>query len=136
MTTELPLRVLIVDDNDLTRSLLQIILRGAKFDVVGEAATAAEGLSTAKSLRPDIVLLDNNMPGGNGIDIVKPLRTALPKSMILMVTTNSEDEVIQSAMRQGANGFVVKPFNTMSVIQTINDARKHFVFADPAAPRL
>lgn len=134
MATELPLRVLIIDDNELTRSLLQLILRSAKYDVVGDAADAQSGLAMAKSLFPDIILLDNNMPGGNGIDIVKPLRMALPKAIILMVTTSSEQEVIDAAIVAGASGFVLKPFNTQSVLNTIAESGRQFVLANPAVP--
>lgn len=128
-----PLRVLIIDDNELTRSLLNVILRGSQYKVIGEAADASSGLTMAKSLRPNIILLDNNMPNGNGIDIVKPLKMALPRAVILMVTTQSEEETIRAAMELGASGFVIKPFNTQSVLGTIAEASKHFVLAAPAS---
>jgi two-component system, chemotaxis family, chemotaxis protein CheY len=134
MSNAQPLRVVIIDDNELTRSLLRVILRGALYQVVGEAVDAASGLAMGKSLRPDIILLDNNMPNGNGVDIIKPLKQAVPKAVILMVTTQSEEEMIQAAMDRGASGFVVKPFNTQSVLGTIAKASKHFVLAAPATP--
>ncbi len=129
-----PLRVIIIDDNELTRPLLRVILRGSVYQVVGEAVDASSGLALTKSLRPDIILLDNNMPNGDGIDIVKPLRQALPKAVILMVTTQSEEEMIQAAMDLGADGFVIKPFNTQSVLGTIAKASTHFVLTAPATP--
>lgn len=89
----------------------------------------------AKSHHPDIVFLDNHMPGGNAIDIVKPLRMALPRAVILIETNSSEQEVIELAMTDGASGFVVKPFNTQSVLSTIAQASREFVLANPAAPR-
>lgn len=134
MSDTRPLQVLIIDDNELTRSLLKVILRSSTYQVAGEAADASSGLAMAKSLRPQIILLDNNMPNGNGIDIIKPLKQALPKAVILMVTTQSEDEIIQAAMELGASGFVIKPFNTQSVLGTIANASKHFVLASPATP--
>ena len=126
-----PLQVLIIDDNELTRSLLKVILRGSVYHVAGEAVDASSGLAMAKALRPNIILLDNNMPNGNGIDIIKPLKIALPWVEILMVTTHSEEEIIQAAMEQGASGFVIKPFNTQSVLGTIAKASKRFVLAAP-----
>ena len=124
-----PLRVIIIDDNELTRSLLRVILRGSVYQVVGEAVDASSGLALAKSLRPNIILLDNNMPNGNGIDIIKPIKQALPKAVVLMVTTENEEETIQAAMEFGASGFVIKPFNTQSVLGTIAKASTHFVLA-------
>lgn len=126
------IRIVVVDDNDLTRSLLHVILRGGEYVVVGEATTAKEGLELAKKLRPDVVLLDQNMPNGNGLDIIQPLRAALPDLIILMVTTQSDEKVIRGAMERGANGFVVKPFNTASVLESMRKATQQFVLAAPA----
>jgi len=125
-------RVLIVDDNELTRSLLQLILRGGSYNVVGEATNAQMGLELAKKLKPDVILLDQNMPNGNGLDIIEPLRAGLPNAVILMVTTQNDNRVINGAMERGANGFIVKPFNTASVLETMAKATEKFVLA-PAA---
>ena len=132
--TIMPSNVLVIDDNELTRSLLLLILRGAKYNVVGSAENVARGLAMAKSLRPDIILLDNHMPDGDGVDCIKTLRRELPKSIILMITTNSDQGVIDKAMANGANGFVIKPFNTQSVLGTIDKVNQQFVLANPAAP--
>lgn len=125
-------RVLIIDDNELTRSLLQLILRGGAYNVVGEATQAQMGLEMAIKLKPQVVLLDQNMPNGNGLEIVAPLRASLPNAVILMVTTQNDQKVIRGAMERGANGFVVKPFNTASVLETMAKATENFVLA-PAA---
>lgn len=126
------IRVLIVDDNELTRSLLQFILRSDEYNVVGEATNAREGMEMARKFSPDVILLDHNMPNGYGLDIVAPLRQMLPESIILMVTTQSDQKVVNGAMERGANGFVVKPFNTTSVLATMREATKKFVLASPA----
>lgn len=106
------------------------------YDVVGEAATAKAALEMAKNLHPNIILLDNNMPGGKGIDIVPELRRALPRAVILMVTTQSEQDMIDAAIRRGASGFVIKPFNTQSLLDTIANASRHFVLAEAAKPQV
>jgi two-component system chemotaxis response regulator CheY len=109
-----------------------LILRGGSYNVVGEATNAQGGLELAKKLKPQVVLLDQNMPNGNGLEIIQPLRAALPNSVILMVTTQNDERVIRSAMERGANGFVVKPFNTASVLESMAKATEKFVLA-PAA---
>jgi two-component system chemotaxis response regulator CheY len=124
-----PLRILIVDDNELTRSLLQVILRSAEYQVIGEAADAQTGLAKAKAWHPDIVLLDNNMPNGQGIDIIVPIKQALPKTVILMVTAQGDDVMVKAAMERGASGFVIKPFNTESVLGTIKKVKDKFFLA-------
>lgn len=125
-------RVVIVDDNELTRSLLQLILRGGSYNVVGEATNAKMGLDLALKLKPDVVLLDQNMPNGNGIDIIQPIHASLPNTVVLMVTTQSDQRIINGAMERGANGFIVKPFNTASVLETMAKATEKFVLAAPA----
>jgi two-component system, chemotaxis family, chemotaxis protein CheY len=132
--TALPSSVLVIDDNELTRSLLMLILRGGKYNVVGGAENVATGLAMAKSLRPDVVLLDNHMPDGDGVDCIKAIRKELPNATILMVTANSSQEIIDKAMMMGANGFVIKPFNTQSVLGTIGNANKQFLLVNPATP--
>ena len=132
MSEQTAIQVLIIDDNELTRSLLQLILRGGSYNVVGEATNAQMGLELAKKLKPQVVLLDQNMPNGNGLEIIQPLRAALPHAVILMVTTQNDERVIRGAMERGANGFVVKPFNTASVLESMAKATEKFVLA-PAA---
>lgn len=132
MSTRKPIRVLVVDDNDLTRALLSVILRSGEYEVVAEATTAKEGLEMARKLHPDVVLLDHNMPNGYGVDIVEPLRQSLPQSVILMVTTQNEKRVVELAIERGANGFVVKPFNTATVLETMKKSTSEFTYA-PAA---
>ncbi len=132
MSDQKAVRVLIIDDNELTRSLLQLILRGGSYNVVGEATNAQMGLELARKLHPQVVLLDQNMPNGNGLEIIQPLRASLPQAVILMVTTQNDERVIKGAMERGANGFVVKPFNTSSVLETMSKATEKFILA-PAA---
>lgn len=127
-----PLHILVIDDNELTRALLRVILRGAEYNVVGEASDARTGLSMAKNLQPDIILLDNNMPNGTGLDILPELKGILPKTVILMVTTNNDEQTIETAMARGASGFVIKPFNTESVLGTMKKVRDKFILASAA----
>jgi DNA-binding NarL/FixJ family response regulator len=132
MPVTVPLKVLVIDDSELTRSLLLLILRGAEYNVVGGAGDVANGIAMAKSLRPNIILLDNYMPDGYGVDCIKTLRMELPNALILMITTSSDPEDINKAMEMGANGFVIKPFNTQSVLGTIQKANQEFVLTNPA----
>ena len=131
-----PVRVLIIDDNELTRSLLQLILRGNAYKVIGEATHAQMGLEMAIKLKPQVILLDQNMPNGNGLDIIEPLRAKLPHAVILMVTTQNDQKVIRGAMERGASGFVVKPFNTASVLETMAKASEKFILAPAARPQV
>lgn len=125
-------KILIVDDSKMTRSLLNVILRSDEFMIVGEADNAQTGLELAKQLQPDIILLDNVMPEANGITIIKPLKAALPKSIVLMVTSTDDTDLVTEAIQSGAGGFVIKPFNTESVLGTMRKAKESFVLCGPA----
>lgn len=123
MTEQTALRVVIVDDYDMTRSLLKIILRGQKFNVVGEAVDGNEGVNMCAKLQPDLVLLDVIMPGMNGLDALIKIKAQTQSPMVLMVSGAEEDEIVQEALRRGASGFIL---NTGSVIETLNQARSAF----------
>lgn len=113
-------RILLIDDNDVTRTLLRGILRGAEYEVVGEARDAAHGVDMAERLRPDVVCLDIEMPGGSGIDALPRLRELLPDSPILMVTGHTERSMVQAAIQGGARAYIVKPFNAAKVLDTLD----------------
>jgi two-component system chemotaxis response regulator CheY len=126
------MRVLLVDDYDMTRTLLKIILRGGRFDVVGEATDGVEAVEMCARLKPDIVLLDVVMPKMNGIEALGHIKQQEHQALVLMVTSADEAAVVDEAMALGAGGFIVKPFNTASVIETMNAAREAFVVRQAA----
>jgi two-component system chemotaxis response regulator CheY len=126
------MRVLLVDDYDMTRTLLKIILRGGRFDVVGEATDGVEAVEMCARLKPDIVLLDVVMPKMNGIEALGHIKQQEHQALVLMVTSADEAAVVDEAMALGAGGFIVKPFNTASVMETMNAAREAFVVRQAA----
>ena len=132
MTAGTKIRVVIVDDYDMTRTLLGIILRGGQFEVVGEASDGKAGVDVCLRLKPDLVLLDVVMPIMNGIEALEAIHEQLPETLVLMVTANDDDEIVKQAIEKGAAGYIVKPFNTASVIETLNQARESFIVRNPA----
>lgn len=126
MTTGGKLRVVIIDDYDMSRTLLGIILRGGQFEVVGEASDGKAGVEVCLRLKPDLVLLDVVMPVMNGLEALEAIHQQLPETLVLMVS-GSDDEVVTQAMEKGAVGHIVKPFNTASVLETLNQARDSFI---------
>ena len=128
-----PLRVLIVDDYDMTRTLLRIILRGQNFDVVGDATDGAMAVEMCQRLKPDIMLLDVVMPKLNGLDVLAKLKELNAMPLVLMVTSAEEEKIVAQAMQLGASGYILKPFNTASVIETVNEARERFILRSAAS---
>lgn len=112
-------KILLVDDSDITRTLLRGILRSADYEVVGEARDAEHGVDMAQRLHPDIVCLDIEMPGTSGIDALPRFREVLPEGAVLMVTGHTERDMVKAAIEGGARAYIVKPFNAAKVLDTI-----------------
>jgi two-component system nitrate/nitrite response regulator NarL len=104
-----PVRVMVVDDHTLFRRGLTALL-GAdpRVVVVGEAADAAEALARAPALAPEVVLLDNHLPGASGIDAIQGLLEAAPGARVLMLTVSEDEHDLARALTAGAAGYLLK----------------------------
>ena len=127
------IRVLIIDDSDLSCALLSVILRSDDYVIVGIAHDTESGLNLARLHKPNVVLLDIIMPGESGLDAIKPLKAIVPKASILMVTGVDDADIVTEAIQNGANGFIVKPFNSASVISTMRKVKEKFVVVGPVS---
>jgi len=108
MTTP-PIRVLVVDDHTLFRRGLTALLAGdTRFAVVGEAGDAGEAQRRAAALQPDVILLDNHLPGVKGVDALAGLREVAPGSKVLMLTVSEDERDLAAALRGGACGYLLK----------------------------
>lgn len=111
--------ILIVDDNDVSRAMLRHILIEQGYKVVGTAASGQLGLELAARLQPQIVCLDIMLPDCNGLDVLKRVREQWPQTTVLMVTGDNDRTSVSTAMQHGAAGYIVKPFNPATLLQTI-----------------
>ncbi len=108
-TAAAPLRVFVVDDHTLfRRGLIALLAQYPSVRVVGEAGDAAEALRVAPPLAPQVVLLDHHLPGVRGIDAIRGLREAMPGVRVLMLTVSEDGEDLAQALRQGAQGYLLK----------------------------
>jgi two-component system chemotaxis response regulator CheY len=128
------LRILIVDDSELSRALLGVILRGDEFLIVGEAGDVDAGLALAGSQSPDVILLDVLMPGKLGLDAIRTFKQLLPETAVMMVSSEDDEQCVQHALREGADGYVIKPFNSQSVLSTMRQLKHHFTVGAAATP--
>ena len=104
----MPIRVLLIDDDPSFRTLAALVLNGSGFDVIGEAACAADGAAAAERLRPDAILLDVGLPDRDGVLLAAEL-SALPWAPRVVLTSSNPDAItVEHAYRQGACGFVRK----------------------------
>lgn len=129
-------KVLIVDDNDLMRTLLRGMLRGEEYHVVGEARNGLQGVEAVQKLTPDIVCLDVMMPEMDGLEALQAMKQAKPDLVVVMITGNPSVENVQESIQGGAAGFIVKPFNTAKVLDTLSRAWSAAVAAKSAADQL
>src|SRR6185436_12864430 len=110
MTTVLDkIRIMVVDDHTLfRRGLTALLQRDPQFAVVGDAGDAGEAQRRAQELQPDLILLDNHLPGVNGIDALPALREAAPRARVLMLTVSEDEQDLAAALRAGACGYLLK----------------------------
>lgn len=117
------IRVLLVDDHTLFRSGIKSLLqRNEDFDVVGEAGDGLEGIKRARSLQPDIVLLDLHMPGVSGLEAVKVMAEEIPEVHVLMLTVSEDAQDLMDALRAGASGYLLKNIETDTLVDAIRRA--------------
>lgn len=129
------IRVLIADDHPVVRQGLRTFL-GVQddIDVVGEAADGAEAVARAESLAPDVILLDLNMPGVDGLTALRELRERGVESRVLVLTSVGERARVLPVVRAGASGYLYKDVDPQALVQAIRAVHDgHVLFAPEAA---
>lgn len=116
----MPAKILIVDDNDLMRTLLRGILRNENCQVIGEARNGNIALESIARDKPDIVFLDVVMPEMDGLETLQNIKRKYPEIVVVMVTGNPSKENVEESIQGGASGFIIKPFNSAKVLDTLN----------------
>ena len=124
METEAPIRVLLVDDHALVRSAIRQALQAPDVEVVGEASSAEEALSMATLLRPDLLLLDIDLPGLSGIDAVRELAPRMPDTRIVMLTVSTDRRDLLAAVRHGAFGYLTKDLSGDALLRAVRGIRR------------
>jgi DNA-binding NarL/FixJ family response regulator len=124
MRDEDRLRVMIVDDHALVRSAIRQALDAPDVVVVGEAANAEEAISSAPALRPDIVLMDIDLPGLSGIEATRELAPRLPGTRIVMLTVSTDRRDLLDAIRMGAAGYLTKDLGGEALLRAVRGIRR------------
>jgi two-component system response regulator DevR len=103
------IRILVVDDHGIVREGLKMVLGlESDFDVVGEAASGREAITQATRLRPDVVLMDVLMDEVSGIDACRQIKSALPETQVLMLTSHDAAQAVEASVLAGASGYLLK----------------------------
>lgn len=111
--------IIIVDDNGAMRTILRSMLRGDEYEVIGEARNGVIAVDMVIRLKPDIVCLDVIMPEKNGLEALDEIKIARPETEVVMITGNAAPETVQESIQNGASGFIIKPFNSARVLDTL-----------------
>jgi DNA-binding NarL/FixJ family response regulator len=127
---ESTIRILIADDHGVVREGLRAVLvPEPDMEVVGEAATGKDVVELAAELRPDVILMDIQMPGMNGIEATRRILEATPEVGVVVLTMFEDDDSVFSAMRAGARGYVLKgapPSQILKVLRAVAAGEAYF----------
>ena len=115
-----PVRVLIVDDHRVLAELLTSALStGDEVTVVGTVGTAAEGVRSATSLRPDVVILDYDLPDSDGVSAIVAIKSACPATRVLMLTSYTDSVLLSEAMDAGCSGYITKRNGAAEILAAV-----------------
>jgi DNA-binding NarL/FixJ family response regulator len=127
------LRLVLVDDHEVVRLGLKTLLeRHPQFEVVGEAGNAKEAIDLVGKIQPDVVLMDIRLPGTSGIEACETIIQNNPEVKVIMLTSYAEDEMLFSAIRAGASGYVLKQIGGDDLIKAIESVGRGEALLDPA----
>ncbi len=128
-----PIRILLADDQALFREGLHTLLSvQPDFEVVGEAGNGEEAVRLAITLRPDVVLMDLQMPVLDGVAATRQLRTACPSCRVIVLTTFDDDEYVFEGLRAGAVGYLLKDTPSAKLAEAIRAAARGESFLEPS----
>jgi DNA-binding NarL/FixJ family response regulator len=129
-------RVLLADDHALVRAGVRSLLATVTgIEVVAEAATGAEAVALVDQLRPDVVLMDIAMPGGNGLDAAARIVKEHPETRVIMLSMHASEEYALQALRAGATGYLLKDADLLELEQAIAEVARGETYLSPAISR-
>lgn len=116
------IRVMLVDDHALVRAAVAQAITAPDIEMVSEVATAEEALRIAPTIRPDVLLVDIDLPGMDGVQLVRELAPRLPETRIVMLTISTSDRHLLDAMRNGAIGYLTKDIAPDALLRAVRSA--------------
>lgn len=129
----MPIKVLIADDHLFYREGVRALLNNVpEIEVIGEASNGEEAITQAKSLQPDVILMDLKMPGMNGIDATRKINETHPSIGVLVMTMFDDDDSVFAAMRAGARGYLLKDADKDEVVRAIVAVERGEAIFSPA----
>ncbi len=134
--TKTKIRILLADDHQMVRAGIRELLEGAgDLQVVAEAGDGEEAQALIQKHKPDVAVLDIQMPKASGIEVTRWVRAHLPEVGVLILTAYDDDPYVMAVLQAGANGYVLKTANTEELIQAVRDVNEGKSALDPAITR-
>ncbi|HKC29688.1 MAG TPA: response regulator transcription factor [Jatrophihabitans sp.] len=125
-------RVFLVDDHAVVRrGIAELLSAVPGFEIVGEAGTAEQALSRIGAVQPDVAVLDMRLPDGNGIDVCREIRSTLPDTYCLILTSYDDQDAVLAAVLAGASGYVLKEVETSGLVDAIKQSAMGRSLIDP-----
>ena len=113
-------RILLVDDSFYMRTMLKNMLSDAGYTIVGEAADGETALRMAKETNPDLITLDLILPDNTGLDVLKGIKGDNPNLKVIIVSAVGQEAIVNEAIENGAQAYIVKPFAEDKVLNIVN----------------
>jgi two-component system, NarL family, response regulator DevR len=130
-----PIRVFLVDDHEVVRrGVAEVLEDDPEITVAGEAGSVAEALARVPAVRPDVVVIDMRLPDGDGADLCRGLRDRIPGLLCLVLTSFSEQEALDAAVRAGASGFLLKQVRGPALVTAVRTVAAGGTLFDEVAP--
>ena len=129
------MRVVIVDDQELMRRGLELILSTSEVEVVGQARDGREALAVINQHQPDVVLTDAHMPVLDGVGLTRALRAAGQETAVIILTTFEDEDLVRSALDAGASGFLLKDTPTEDLVHAMTAVAEGGLVIDPRVAR-
>lgn len=126
-------RIMIVDDHEVVRLGLKSLLdQYPQYEVISEAKNAKEAIAQVETYQPDIVLMDIRLPGKSGIEACEEIKQNFPDIKVIMLTSYAEDEMLFSAIKAGASGYILKQIDSAGLAKSIEAVARGEASLDPA----
>jgi DNA-binding NarL/FixJ family response regulator len=128
-----PLRLVVVDDHEVVREgLVSMLARRPNFQVVAEAGTAADSIELARKFKPDLVIMDVRLPDGSGIEACREIRSEMPETKVVILTSYPDEEAVFSAIIAGASGYLLKQVRGRDLVAALEAVGRGESLLDPA----
>lgn len=126
------IRIFLLDDHEVVRrGIAELLMSQVGFEIVGEAGTAEEALNRIPATRPDVAILDARLPDGSGIDVCREIRSALPDTYCLILTSYDDQDAVLAAVLAGASGYILKEVRAAGIVDAVRQVAMGRSLIDP-----